>query len=258
MWYRLSKKIIKAEDEKDPLGISDIKPTGLSDDPYIKKLNSLIKSGLMTESEFFDELISERPDLMQNMVSMSNLPNHHEIDRIVSHIANQGVKVDAKDRDVFAKFYDITSYVYLDFIKEMETNFAYILRNLASKNQLPEAYFGNINDHDAGMLLGDLIEPSTNEQYLTREYLELRSVGIDINKAIEMISDGDFNTLEEAFNDFIDRYTSVLAQKATTATGLQYYEDDIARKFEEKQITLDNLIFTVEDTLAELFYIYKN
>jgi len=257
MWYRLSKKIIKAEDQQDPLGISDIKPTELSDDPYIKKLNSLIKSGLMTESEFFDELIDNRPDLMENMISMSNLPNHHEIDRIVSHISKQGVRVDAKDRDVFAKFYDITSHVYLDFIKELEVNFAYILRNLARKNELPEEYFSNITEHNAGMLLGDLIEPSTNEQFLSREYLELRSAGMDINEAIKMITDGDFSTLEEAFSDFIDRYVSVLAQKTTKATGFQYQEDDITRKFEEKQINLDNLIITVEDTLAELYYIYK-
>jgi hypothetical protein len=258
MWYRLSKKIIKAEDEKDPLGISEIKPTQISDDPYIKKLNSLIKSGLMTESEFFDELILERPDLMQSMVSTSNIPNDQEIDRIVSHVKSQGVKVNAKDRDALAKFYDITAYVYIDFIKELETNFSFILRNLASKNLLPQQYFNNIDDHDAGMLLGELIEPSTIEQYLSREYLELRSAGIDINEAIKMISDGDFSTIEEAFNDFIERYISVLAQKVTRATGVQYHEEDIARKFEEKQINLDNLNFTVEDTLAELYYIYKN
>ena len=180
MWYRFSKKIIKAEDEQDPLGISDIKPTELSDDPYVKKLNALIKSGLMTESEFFDEMTEKRPDLIQNMLSTSH------------------------------------------------------------------------------MLLGDLIEPSTNEQFLSREYLELRSAGIDISEAIKMISDGDFSSIEEAFNDFIDRYTSVLAQKASRVTGFQYYEDDITRKFEEKQISLDNLNSTVEDTLAELYYIYKS
>ena len=108
------------------------------------------------------------------------------------------------------------------------------------------------------MLLGDLIEPSTNEQFLSREYLDLRSAGIDISEAIKMISDGDFSSIEEAFNDFIDRYTSVLAQKASRTTGFQYYEDDITRKFEEKQISLDNLNSTVEDTLAELYYIYKS
>jgi len=108
------------------------------------------------------------------------------------------------------------------------------------------------------MLLGDLIEPSTNEQFLSREYLELRSAGIDISEAIKMISDGDFSTIEEAFRDFIDRYVSVLAQKASRATSLQYQEDDIARKFEEKQISLDNLNSTVEDTLSELYYIYRN
>jgi hypothetical protein len=50
----------------------------------------------------------------------------------------------------------------------------------------------------------------------------------------------------------------VLAQKASRATGLQYQEDDIERKFEEKQISLDNLNSTVEDTLSELYYIYRN
>jgi hypothetical protein len=73
-----------------------------------------------------------------------------------------------------------------------------------------------------------------------------------------MISDGDFNNIQEAFNDFISRYIAVLEQKATRATGLQYHEDDIARKFEEKQISLDNVNLAVEDTLAELYYIYKN
>jgi len=258
MWYRLSKKIIKAEDEQDPLGISNIKPTELSDDPYVKKLNALIKSGLMTESEFFDEMTEKRPDLIQNMLSTSHMPNNHEIERIISHVSNQGIRVDPKDRDVIAKFYDITAYVYIDFIKELESDFAYILKNLASKGDLPQEYFSNIDDHNSGMLLGDLIEPSTNEQFLSREYLELRSAGIDISEAIKMISDGDFSTIEEAFNDFIDRYTSVLAQKASRVTGFHYYEDDITRKFEEKQISLDNLNSTVEDTLAELYYIYKS
>jgi hypothetical protein len=50
----------------------------------------------------------------------------------------------------------------------------------------------------------------------------------------------------------------VLAQKASRVTGFHYYEDDITRKFEEKQISLDNLNSTVEDTLAELYYIYKS
>jgi hypothetical protein len=257
MWYRLSKKIIKAEDEQDPLGISDIKPTGLSDDPYVKKLNALIKSGLMTESEFFDEMIEKRPDLVQNMISTSQMPNHHEIDRMVSHVSNQGIRVDPKDRDILAKFYDITAYVYMDFINELEVTFASIVRNMAHQGKLPQEYFGRIDNHNAGMLLGELIEPSTKEEYLSREYLELRSAGLNINEVIKMISDGDFSTIEEAFSDFIERYVSILAQKATKATGLQYQGDDIARIFEEKQISLDNLNSTVEDTLTELFYIYK-
>ena len=211
----------------------------------------------MTESQFFDELLLARPDLMQEMVSKSHMPNNQEIDRMVLHAQNQGIKVNVKDRDAMAKFYDIAANVYTDFIKELESNFAYILKNMARKNELPHQYFINISDHEAGMLLGDLIEPSTYEQYLSREYLELRAIGIDINEAIKMISDGDFNTLEEAFNDFIERYVSILAERATKATGVQYQEDDIIRKFEEKQLTLDNLIFTVEDTLIELYYIYK-
>lgn len=258
MWYRLSKKIIKAEDEQDPLGIGNIKPTELSDDPYVKKLNALIQSGLMTESEFFDELVNQRPDLMQNMISTSHMPNNHEIDRMVSHISNQGIRVNPKDRDILAKFYDITAYVYMDFINELEVTFASIVRTMANKGELPQEYFGRIDNHSAGMLLGELIEPSTKEEYLSREYLELRSAGLNINEVIKMISDGDFSTIEEAFRDFIDRYVSVLAQKATRATGLQYQEDDIARKFEEKQISLDNLNSAVEDTLVELYYIYKN
>jgi hypothetical protein len=258
MWYKFSKKIIKAEDEQDPLGISDIKPTELSDDPYIKKLNALIESGIMTESEFFDELLDHRPDLVQNMISTSQMPNNHEIDRIVSHISNQGIRVNPKDRDILAKFYDIASYVYLDFIKELELDFSVILKTMAAKGELPREYFSNINNHESGVLLGDLIEPSTNEQFLSREYLELRSAGINIDEAIKMISDGDFSNIQEAFNDFISRYTAVLEQKATRATGLQYHEEDIARKFEEKQINLDNVNLAVEDTLAELYYIYKN
>lgn len=258
MWYRLSKKIIKAQDDNDPLGIGDIKPTELSDDPYVKKLNALIKSGLMTESEFFDELLDQRPDLIQNMISTSQMPNNHEIDRMVSHVGSQGIKVNPKDRDILAKFYNITADVYMDFIKELETDFAYLLKNLASKGSLPQSYFTNIDSHDAGVLLGELIEPSTNERYLSREYLELRAIGLDISEVIKMITDGDYSSVEEAFDEFIDRYISVLAQKATRASGLPYQEDDISRKFEEKQINLNNLNFAVEDTLAELFYIYKN
>lgn len=258
MWYRLSKKIIKAENENDPLGISEIKPTELSDDPYIKKLNSLVKSGIMSESEFMDELANNRPDLIQNMLSISHMPNNHEIERMVSHMSEQGITVNPKDRDILAKFYEITGDVYLEFIKELESSFAYLLRNMAVKGQLPEQYFRNIDNHSAGMLLGELSDPSTKEEYLSREYLELRSVGLDINEVIKIISDGDLSTFEEAFNNFIERYIDVLAQKATRVTGIQYHPEDIQRKFEEKNINLDNLNFTVENTLIELYYIYKN
>ena len=257
MWYRLSKKIIKSEIENDPLGISDIKPTELSDDPYIKKLNSLVQSGIMSESEFMTELMNNRPDLIQNMLSISHLPNNHEIERMITHVSNQGINVNPKDRDILAKFYEITADVYLDFIKELESGFSSILRNMANNGQLPEQYFRNIDDHNAGLLLGELIDPSTKEEYLSREYLELSSVGLNINEAIKMISNGDFSTIEEAFNDFIERYVDVLAQKASQATGLKFHGDDIERKFEEKQINLDNLNYTVENTLTELYYIYK-
>lgn len=257
MWYRHSKKVIKAEDEKDPLGISDIKPTSLSDDPDVKKLNSLVQSGIMSESEFMDELMNMRPDVIQKMISISHLPNTHEIDRMVSYAKDQGINVNVKDRDILAKFYDITANVYVDFINEFESTFAYILRSMASKGQISDKYFLNIDDHGAGILLGDLIEPSTKEEYLSREYLELRSVGLDINEVIKMVSDGDFNNINEAFNDFIEKYVDILAQKATRATGIQFYSEDILRKFTEKQINLDNLNFTVENTLVELYYTYK-
>lgn len=257
MWYRQSKKVIKAEDEKDPLGISDIKPTSLSDDPDVKKLNSLVQSGIMSESEFMDELMNMRPDLIQKMISISHLPNTHEIDRMVSYAKDQGINVNVKDRDILAKFYDITANVYVDFINQFESTFAYILRNMASKGQISDKYFLNIDDNGAGILLGDLIEPSTKEEYLSREYLELRSVGLDINEVIKMVSNGDFNNINEAFSDFIEKYVDILAQKATRVTGIQFYSEDILRKFTEKQINLDNLNFTVENTLVELYYIYK-
>ena len=256
MWYRFSKKIINAEEEQDPLGIGDIKPTELSDDPDVKKLNSLVKSGLMSESEFMDELSDSRPDLIQQMLSMSQMPNFHEIERIVSNLTSQGIKVNPKDRDILAKFYEITADVYLDFIKELESNFAYILRNMVRKRELPASHFGNIDNHNAGMLLGELIDPSTKEEYLTREYLELRSAGIDLNSAVQMITDGDFSNINDAFSDFIERYIDILAQKASRATRIQFYPEDIERKFEEKNINLDNLNNTVEDSLAELYYSY--
>ena len=82
MWYRFSKKIIKAEDEQDPLGISDIKPTELSDDPYVKKLNALIKSGLMTESEFFDEMTENK----RKVTPISDLGEFGLIERLTNKI----------------------------------------------------------------------------------------------------------------------------------------------------------------------------
>ncbi|MCL5460151.1 hypothetical protein M3M33_16050, partial [Loigolactobacillus coryniformis] len=82
------------------------------------------------------------------------------------HIGNQGIRVDPKDRDILAKFYDITAYVYMDFINELEVTFASIVRNMAHKGKLPQEYFGRIDNHNAGMLLGELIEPSTKEEYL--------------------------------------------------------------------------------------------
>ena len=53
---------------------------------------------------------------------------------------------------------------------------------MSRKDELPEI-FQEIQDHRAGNLIMELQEPSTKEEFLTREYLELRAKGIGLQDA---------------------------------------------------------------------------
>lgn len=72
---------------------------------------------------------------------------------------------------------------------------------MARRNELPEM-FSEINEHRAGNLIMELIEPSTKEEFLTREYLELTANGIGISNAVEIGTDGDFSDINEYFKIF--------------------------------------------------------
>ena len=240
--------------DEDPLGISDIQPTRMKDDPIVDKLRKAVTSGEISEVQFWAALEKYKPGTFQNMLSNVGRAGEGDVDKIERNIASQGVRVDPKERDILAQFYEISNDVFNDFINSLQADFASTLRTMARKNELPEM-FSEINEHRAGNLIMELIEPSTKEEYLTREYLELTANGIGISNAVEIGTDGDFSDINEYLKSFVIDQAPSIAAKASRVTGLQYHPEDIERKVQD--VTIDTLNETLDNALTELYYVYK-
>ena len=240
--------------DEDPLGISDIQPTRMKDDPIVDKLRKAVTSGEISEVQFWAALEKYKPGTFQNMLSNVGRAGEGDVDKIERNIASQGVRVDPKERDILAQFYEISNDVFNDFINSLQADFASTLRTMARKNELPEM-FSEINEHRAGNLIMELIEPSTKEEYLTREYLELTANGIGISNAVEIGTDGDFSDINEYLKSFVADLAPSIAAKASRVTGLQYHPEDIERKVQD--VTIDTLNETLDNALTELYYVYK-
>jgi hypothetical protein len=240
--------------DEDPLGISDIQPTRMKDDPIVDKLRKMVASGEISEVQFWAALEKYKPGTFQNMLSNVGRAGEGDVDKIERNIASQGVRVDPKERDILAQFYEISNDVFNDFINSLQADFASTLRTMARKNELPEMFL-EINEHRAGNLIMELIEPSTKEEFLTREYLELTANGIGISNAVEIGTDGDFSDINEYLKSFVADLAPSIAAQASRVTGLQYHPEDIERKVQD--VTIDTLNETLDNALTELYYVYK-
>lgn len=240
--------------DEDPLGISDIQPTRMKDDPIIDALRKKVTSGEISEVQFWAALEKYKPGTFQNMLSNVGRAGEGDVDKIERNIASQGVRVDPKERDILAQFYEISNDVFNDFINSLQADFASTLRTMARRNELPEMFL-EINEHRAGNLIMELIEPSTKEEYLTREYLELTANGIGISNAVEIGTDGDFSDINEYLKSFVIDQAPSIAAKASRVTGLEYHPEDIERKVQD--VTIDTLNESLDNALTELYYVYK-
>ena len=240
--------------DEDPLGISDIQPTRMKDDPIVDALRKKVTSGEISEVQFWAALEKYKPGTFQNMLSNVGRAGEGDVDKIERNIASQGVRVDPKERDILAQFYEISNDVFNDFINSLQADFASTLRTMARRNELPEMFL-EINEHRAGNLIMELIEPSTKEEYLTREYLELTANGIGISNAVEIGTDGDFSDINEYLKSFVIDQAPSIAAKASRVTGLQYHPEDIERKVQD--VTIDTLNESLDNALTELYYVYK-
>jgi len=260
--FRLSDniyKVVKAQTddfdiEKDPLGISDIQPSRMKDDPVVVELRNKVMRGEISEQQFWIMLEKYKPGSFQNMLQNIGKPHDTDVDKIVGNISSQGVKVDPKERDILAKFYEISDEVFLDFMQSLESNFASALRTMSRNNILPEM-FQDVDEYKASNLIMELLEPSTKEELLTREYLELRAKDITLEDAIEIGTNGEFSDINEYLKSFVANQVPVITAKASRITGLQYQEDDVARKLSD--VTMNTLNETIDNSLTELYYIYK-
>jgi hypothetical protein len=236
------------------VGISDIQPTRMKDDPIVDKLRKMVASGEISEVQFWAALEKYKPGTFQNMLSNVGRAGEGDVDKIERNIASQGVRVDPKERDILAQFYEISNDVFNDFITSLQADFASTLRTMARRNELPEMFL-EINEHRAGNLIMELIEPSTKEEFLTREYLELTANGIGISNAVEIGTDGDFSDINEYLKSFVADLAPSIAAQASRVTGLQYHPEDIERKVQD--VTIDTLNETLDNALTELYYVYK-
>ncbi len=260
--FRLSDniyKVVKAQTddfdiEKDPLGISDIQPSRMKDDPVVVELRNTVMRGEISEQQFWIMLEKYKPGTFQNMLQNIGKPHDTDVDKIVGNISSQGVKVDPKERDILAKFYEISDEVFLDFMQSLEFNFASALRTMSRNNILPEM-FQDVDEYKASNLIMELLEPSTKEELLTREYLELRAKDITLEDAIEIGTNGEFSDINEYLKSFVASQVPAITAKASRITGLQYQEDDVARKLSD--VTMNTLNETIDNSLTELYYIYK-
>jgi len=240
--------------DEDPLGISDIQPTRMKDDPMVDKLRKMVAGGEISEVQFWAALEKYKPGTFQNMLSNVGRAGEGDVDKIQSNISAQGVRVNPKERDILAQFYELSNDVFVDFIDSLQSNFASVLRTMSREDELPEM-FQEIKDHRAGNLIMELQEPSTKEEFLTREYLELRAKGIGLQDAIEMGTNGEYSNVDEYLKAFVMSQVPTITAKASRITGLRYQEDDVARKLSD--VTMSTLNETIDNSLTELYYIYK-
>jgi hypothetical protein len=250
-------KLVKAEIDNlddDPLGISNIQPSRMKDDPVVAELRNKLMQGEISEQQFWILLEKHKPGSFENMLSSVGKAGEYDIDKIERNIASQGVRVNPKERDILAQFYELSNDVFVDFIDSLQSNFASVLRTMSKKNELPEM-FQEIQDHRAGNLIMELQEPSTKEEFLTREYLELRAKGIGLQDAIEMGTNGEYSDVDEYLKAFVMSEVPTITSKASRITGLRYQEDDVARKLSD--VTMNTLNETIDNSLTELYYIYK-
>jgi hypothetical protein len=258
--YKTSDKIFKFVEaqtdnlDEDPLGISDIQPTRMKDDPMVDKLRKMVAGGEISEVQFWAALEKYKPGTFQNMLSNVGRAGEGDVDKIQSNISAQGVRVNPKERDILAQFYELSNDVFVDFIDSLQSNFASVLRTMSREDELPEM-FQEIKDHRAGNLIMELQEPSTKEEFLTREYLELRAKGIGLQDAIEMGTNGEYSNVDEYLKAFVMSQVPTITSKASRITGLRYQEDDVARKLSD--VTMNTLNETIDNSLTELYYIYK-
>ena len=260
--FRLSDrifKVVKAQVDdfnldEDPLGISDIKPSGMKDDPVVSQLRQMVMNGQITEQQFWIMLEKHKPGSFQNMLQNVGKAGDYDVDKIQSNVSAQGIKVSPKERDILAQFYELSNDVFVEFIDSLQTNFASVLRTMSRRDQLPER-FQEIADHRAGNLIMELIEPSTKEEFLSREYLELKAKGISIQDAIEMSTGGEFSDVDEYLKAFVMKQVPSITSQASRITGLRYQEDDVVRKLAD--VTVNTLNELIDNSLTELYYIYK-
>ena len=240
--------------DEDPLGISDIQPSSNQKDPVVEKLRKMVAGGEITEVQFWAAMEKHKPGFFQNMLSNVGKAGEYDVDKIERNISSQGVKVNPKERDIFAQFYEISNEVFSDFINSMQSDFASVLRTMASRNELPEMFL-KINDHRAGNLIMELIEPSTKEEFLSREYLELVAKGINLSDAVEIGSGGSSSDINEYLQSYVESQAPTIASQASRVTGLRFHPEDIIRKL--SGVTVDTLNETLDNALTELYYVYK-
>jgi hypothetical protein len=250
-------KLVQAQIDNlddDPLGISDIQPSSKQKDPVVENLRKMVASGEITEVQFWAAMEKHKPGFFQNMLSNVGKAGEYDVDKIERNISSQGVRVNPKERDIFAQFYEISNEVFSDFINSMQSDFASVLRTMASRNELPEMFL-KINDHRAGNLIMELIEPSTKEEFLSREYLELVAKGINLSDAVEIGSGGSSSDINEYLQSYVESQAPAIASQASRVTGLRFHPEDIIRKL--SGVTVDTLNETLDNALTELYYIYK-
>ena len=89
--FRLSDrifKVVKAQVDdfnldEDPLGISDIKPSGMKDDPVVSQLRQMVMNGQITEQQFWIMLEKHKPGSFQNMLQNINVVVLEEANEII-------------------------------------------------------------------------------------------------------------------------------------------------------------------------------
>lgn len=240
--------------DEDPLGISDIQPSSKQKDPVVEKLRKMIAGGEITEVQFWAAMEKHKPGFFQNMLGNIGKAGEYDVDKIERNISSQGVRVNPKERDIFAQFYEISNEVFSDFINSLQSNFASVLRTMASRNELPEMFL-KINDHRAGNLIMELIEPSTKEEFLSREYLELVAKGINLSDAVEIGSGGSSSDIDEYLQTYVEFIAPSVASQASRVTGLIYHPEDIVRKLDG--VTVNTINEMLDNALTELYYVYK-